>query len=200
VEAENSLIWRQLSMAVHLNRFQRGFTLVELLIVVIILAILAAIVVPQFASSTDDAKLSALDSTLANMRGAIDLYYQQHGEYPGEKTAVAASCPGTPAGTPGTGTGGDGLTFREQLSMYTDNEGKACSTSDTTYKYGPYLKKATLPANPITDVSTLVVVGNGDLAMLGDGAAGGWKYDYLAGKYIANDTNTDPNSVRYDAH
>jgi prepilin-type N-terminal cleavage/methylation domain-containing protein len=187
-------------MAVHLYRIQRGFTLVELLIVVIILAILAAIVVPQFASSTDDAKVSALDTTLSNMRAAIDLYYQQHGEYPGEKTAVAASCPGTPAGTPGTGTGGDDQTFLDQLSMYTDNEGKACSTTDATYKYGPYLKKATLSANPITDVSTLVVVGTGNLAMVGDGAAGGWKYDYLSGKYIANDTNTDSNGVGYDAH
>ncbi len=59
---------------------QQGFTLVELLIVVIILALLAAIVVPQFASSTDDAKLASLDTTLSNVRSAIDLYYQQHGE------------------------------------------------------------------------------------------------------------------------
>ena len=62
---------------------QKGFTLVELLIVVIILALLAAIVVPQFASSTDDAKVSSLDTTLGNVRSVIDLYNQQHGAYPG---------------------------------------------------------------------------------------------------------------------
>ena len=82
-----------------LNRMaQQGFTLVELLIVVIILALLAAIVVPQFASSTDDAKISSLDTTLSNMRGAIDLYYQQHGEFPGANDATTetiAACTGT---------------------------------------------------------------------------------------------------------
>ena len=50
-------------------RKQSGFTLVELLIVAIILAILAAIVVPQFASSTDDAIDSALRSNLSGIRG-----------------------------------------------------------------------------------------------------------------------------------
>ena len=57
---------------IHRN-FETGFTLVELLIVVIILARLAAIVVPQFATSTDDANESSLDTTRVNMRGAVDL-------------------------------------------------------------------------------------------------------------------------------
>ena len=74
-----------------------GFTLVELLIVVIILSILAAIVIPQFASSTSDAKYSALDTNLATVRSSIELYYQQHGTYPG----ATASSGGTPP------TGGD---------------------------------------------------------------------------------------------
>ena len=75
-----------------LNRdTQHGFTLVELLIVVIILAILAAIVVPQFSAATDDAKLSALDTNLANMRSSIDLYYQQHGKYPGDVTSIGTA-------------------------------------------------------------------------------------------------------------
>jgi prepilin-type N-terminal cleavage/methylation domain-containing protein len=180
---------------------QRGFTLVELLIVVIILALLAAIVVPQFASSTDDAKISSLDSTLANVRAAVDLYYQQHGEYPGLNTAVDAGC----GATDGTGTGGAGAqgaqAFLDQLSMFTNADGGACSQKDATFKYGPYLKKNSMPDNPITGSSALEVVAAGDLVMAGTGGALGWKYDINVGKFIANDdTNTDPDGNTYDTH
>ena len=58
------------------NLAQQGFTLVELLIVVIILAILAAIIIPQFTAATDDATQSAYDTNIANIRAAIDLYRQ----------------------------------------------------------------------------------------------------------------------------
>jgi general secretion pathway protein G len=182
------------------NKKMQGFTLVELLIVVIILAILAAIVVPQFASSTDDAKISALDSTLSNLRSAIDLYYQQHGEYPGINTAVS-----TCTATKGTGTGVTGAqaatAFLEQLSMYTDGDGKACSKSDATYKFGPYLKKGTLPDNPITSNNALLVIDAGDLTMAGTNPAAGWKYDVKTGKFIADDAvNTDPSGITYDKH
>ena len=186
---------------------QKGFTLVELLIVVIILALLAAIVVPQFASSTDDARLASLDTTLGNVRSAVDLYFQQHGEYPGELTAVPVPvC----AGTDGTGTGGAGAqgaqAFLDQLSLYTDAQGGACSVSDANFQFGPYLKKNTLPDNPITNVGAalaeFVVVNAGDLAMAGDGANGGWKYDVLTGKFIANDTTdidgAGPGTETYD--
>ncbi len=176
----------------------KGFTLVELLIVVIILAILAAIVVPQFASSTDDAKVAALDSTLANMRAAIDLYYQQHGEYPGKNTAVPSS--GCSSGTAGVGTANQAAAFTEQLSMFTDPDGAACSIKDLTFKFGPYLKKGTLPDNPITTSNALEIATTGDLAMSGTGAGLGWKYDNTVGKFIANDTNTDPSGIKYDAH
>ena len=177
-----------------------GFTLVELLIVVIILALLAAIVVPQFASTTDDAKVSSLDTTLANMRSVIDLYYQQHGEYPGLNTAVDAVC----TATDGTGTGGAGAqgaqAFIDQLSMYTDADGGTCSVKDNTFKFGPYLKKNTLANNPLTNVNTLEVVNTGDLLMAGTGVNLGWKFDVVAGKFLANDTTLDSNAVGYDKH
>lgn len=177
-------------MTTGISRRPAGFTLVELLIVVIMLAILAAIVVPQFASSTDDAKASAADTSLANLRSVIDLYYQQHGEYPGSLTAVPASCSGT-AGT-GVATGGAGTTaataFIEQLSLYTDADGGACSVGDTTtFKFGPYLKKATIPAEPFKGSAALEVVAAGDLNMGATaGDPGGYKYDTKTGRIIIN--------------
>lgn len=171
----------------------KGFTLVELLIVVIILAILAAIVVPQFSASTDDAKSSSADTTLSNLRTAIDFYYQQHGVYPGSVTAVpTAACTGGTSGT-GVATGGAGATaataLQEQLSLYTDSKGGACSISDSTnHKFGPYMKKSTFPPDPFNNVSTVTVVATGDLNMAADGTAGGWKYDSKTGKLIINHT------------
>ncbi len=165
----------------------KGFTLVELLIVVIILAILAAIVVPQFASSTDDAKISAAKSTLSNLRSAIDLYYQQHGKYPSAVAASGGTCPNS--GTASTGAIDTQAAFQDQLGLYTNANGNACSTSDTTnYKFGPYLKKAAIPADPITGSTTLTVVTAGNLTMAGDGTSGGWKYDNKTGKIIINNT------------
>jgi len=170
----------------------KGFTLVELLIVVIILAILAAIVVPQFASTTNDARDSAADSTLAGLRSAIDLYNQQHNNvYPGAVTAVPAACAGT-AGL-GVATGGAGATattaFMEQLSFYTDAAGGACSIGDAVnFRFGPYLKKSDIPSDPYLNVAALEVVAVGDLNMTAsaDPGPGGFKYDSQTGKIIIN--------------
>lgn len=59
-----------------------GFTLIEILIVVIILGILAAIVIPQFTNASDDAKLSSLQSTVQSVRGQIELYKLQANSFP----------------------------------------------------------------------------------------------------------------------
>ncbi len=57
-----------------------GFTLVEILIVVVILGILAAIVIPQFTQASTEARESSLASNLQTMRSQIELYKIQHSD------------------------------------------------------------------------------------------------------------------------
>jgi len=65
------------------HQVRKAFTLIEILIVVIILGILAAIVVPQFTSATEDAQLSSAKSTLQTIRSQIELYrVRNNGQYP----------------------------------------------------------------------------------------------------------------------
>ena len=166
------------------NLAQQGFTLVELLIVVIILAILAAIIIPQFTAATDDATQSAYDTNIANIRAAIDLYRQQHQEYPGEVTSTGAGCPA--GSTNVVGAAGEPA-FLAQLRYYTNAAGVACTGTDATFKYGPYLKDD-LPVNPLatTPINTVNVVSDGLLGITSDGS-GGWKFDSQTGEFIGDE-------------
>jgi prepilin-type N-terminal cleavage/methylation domain-containing protein len=65
------------------KRRKSGFTLIEVLIVVVIMAVLAATIIPQFTASTGDAQDSAALYNLRTMRGQIQLYRTEHaGNYP----------------------------------------------------------------------------------------------------------------------
>jgi prepilin-type N-terminal cleavage/methylation domain-containing protein len=61
------------------NTMKTAFTLIEILIVVILLGVLAAIVVPQFASATEDAKTSSCQTNMAGIKTAAALYLHKEG-------------------------------------------------------------------------------------------------------------------------
>ena len=63
-------------------RAKSGFTLVEILIVVVILGILAAVVIPQFTNASVDAKISGVRSDLQTVRSQIQLYKFNNDAYP----------------------------------------------------------------------------------------------------------------------
>ena len=61
---------------------KRGFTLIELLVVMTIIATLLSIAAPRYLRSVDDARESALKSSLAQLREALDHYHADIGVYP----------------------------------------------------------------------------------------------------------------------
>ena len=169
---------------------QHGLTLVELLVVTVILAIVLAIVVPQFASIADNTKFSALDSNLANIRAAVERYYQQHGVYPGaNQSKNGPACPS--GGKKGKGKADSERSFIDQLTGYSNAAGYTCTTTDATFRYGPYFRRDTLPPNPLTGDDKLKISKAGTLLLEGATKAAGWKFDTITGRFIANDAAND---------
>ncbi len=164
---------------------QSGFTLIEMLIVIIILGILAMIIIPQIAVSTGDAKVNTLRANLSTVRNAIELYYHQHDSvYPGV-ILVDGSGPVMNAGQAQAA-------LVAQLTTYTELSGNAAGDSATLTApiFGPYLKTVALPENPFNisklatcDITTTDVTAR--TAVPAD--ATGWRYYVRTGVFIAND-------------
>jgi general secretion pathway protein G len=68
----------------------RGFTFIEIMVVVAILAILAALVVPRIMGRTDDAKRTAAKVQIRNIEGALQLYKLDNGVYPTTEQGLKA--------------------------------------------------------------------------------------------------------------
>ena len=113
------------------HRGVAGFTLIEILIVVIILGILAAIVIPQFANASEDARKTSMRSQLQSMKGCVELYRVEHRDVP-----------------PLLITDGWAVVIDK-----TDIDGAV----DPAGAYGPYLPGAVV--NPLTNSSTIVALG-----------------------------------------
>ena len=116
-----------------------GFTLVEILIVVIILGILAAIVIPQFTEASNDAKNASLDSNLQTLRSQFELYKVQHDDtYPWDD---------------GSGALDTSANIITRMTAKTNADG----TTAGTPTLGPYMQ--TVPLNPFLSNTTAVFAG-----------------------------------------
>ena len=161
----------------------QGFTLIEILIVVMVLGILAMVIVPQITVSTTDAKQSTLDTNLVALRNALELYYVEHDStYPGMTTDAGVAI------TTGWATASAAPTIL-QLTQFTEVNGKVSTTKTAAAKYGPYIKGDTLPANPFSATAVANAVKCGDSAIITvttTDATTGWMYYPQIGKILAN--------------
>ena len=163
--------------------------MVELLVVIIIIGILAAVAIPQFGDASSDAKIAALDQNLASVRSAIELYYAQHnGEYPGLIKMHAVKAAWAPQAHPDAATA-----FVQQLTMYSTSGGYTCAEKNVLYPYGPYLR-SDIPANPLPAAtaagaaSAVNVTADTTPLSADNSPTTGWKASSATGQFIANNS------------
>jgi len=106
----------------------RGFTLIELMLVIVILGILAAVATPQFANSSSEARRSSVLTMCRTMSNQVQVYRLQHGDVLPDLAAASA-----------------GGSHFQPLTAMTVYDGR---------NFGPYAQS--VPVNPITEGSTVL--------------------------------------------
>lgn len=141
-----------------------AFTLVELLIVVVILGILAAVVVPMFADASDSTEEAALRADLRIMREAVQRYALEHdGNNPGSLTALA---------------------------RYTNKAGVMAGSKSANYKYGKYIPSIPpCPTGKCIGATGWAATGNNPPGTVSGSKTVGWLYHSASGGVWVNDVD-----------
>ncbi len=159
---------------------KKAFSLVEILIVVAMLGILAAIIMPELQGYTQKAKEATAKDNLRILRNAIKIYAAQHNDVP-----------------PGYLNSNIiiGLMLPPQFHAYTNLMGNMNGTKTEEFKYGPYLQK--IPENPLNHKSTFKVINDStDFPETPDDSTG-WIYKPATKEIRSNSTGTDSEGTRY---
>lgn len=139
-----------------MNAKHSAFTLVEILIVVVIMAVLAATIIPQFNSSTKDAQESTMVFNLQALRSQVELYKAHHL--------------------------GNAPSALDKLTVRTNSSGTS-GTDAATYPFGPYMLR--LPENPLNNQSASTAISSypPNAAVSGNY---GWLYHTTSGNVYIN--------------
>lgn len=162
---------------------RKAFTLIEVILVVTILGILAALVMPTFQEHIAKARESASKSSLSTMRTQIELYKMQH----------KGTTPGYADGNPV----GEAMLHLQFTATSTETGAVSPSTVPSDpYIYGPYVKK--LPENPFNGLSTITYVAEATaFSDAVDGTSSGWLYKKETGEFRLNWTGTDSEGIYF---
>jgi len=156
----------------------RGFSLIEVVIVVVIIGVIAAIAIPRMSRGAAAARDAALKQDLTLLRNAIDLYAAEHDNTNPPFASVST-----------------------HLTGFSNLAGDAAQAAkDTTHYFGPYIKS--IPPLPVgtNKGDNTFADGSGAAPQIAGGA--GWWYDAGTGTVKANlaDSEVDDAGVQYNAY
>lgn len=164
----------------------KAFTLVEILIVVVLLGVLAAIVIPAFGNSSTLARETTLATNLKLLKRFVLVYTSHHLEvapgYPGGDITAAPT----------------DQTFRDQALLSSNAQGQTAARGTAGFKYGPYLSK--IPPNPFNKLDTIQMLGNGEDFPAAADNSHGWICKPQTGEIRANNTGSDDAGTAYYAY
>lgn len=151
-----------------------AFTLIEVLIVVIIMAVLAATIIPQFSSSTKDAKMSNLKFNLHTIKSQLEMYKEHHlSKYPTAATSEE---------------------FQNRMTQKTKQDG---TVDNVAGAYGPYIE-GTIPMNPFNNSNAVVIVTGDTEPAAATGSTDGWQYNPTHGWFYPNNTEYFQSTGKFD--
>lgn len=159
------------------KKARAGFSLIELVIVVVIIGIIAAIAIPRMSKGATAAGESALAGNLTVLRNGIELYHTEHGGGDTDWPKVA--------------------NIATQLTGFSKQDGTSQATKDVAngFVFGPYVR-GTIPALPVGAKK-----GKSGIAAAA-GANVGWEYDETTGEIKAScpDTELDSNGKKFNTY
>lgn len=182
------------------NRFPRsGVSAIELVLVVVILGLLAALAIPRFSRAGQSSAEAEVRERLMILRTAIELYHRDHGDYPCRDANPAAwgdSANKDESPQPSR--------FAAQLTKYTSKAGTISDRREGPFLFGPYLRGG-VPASPLTKAGdtrarVLVVSGAIEPGFQREFQHADWVYNCDTGAIAANSDAVDSTGKRFDQY
>lgn len=189
-------------------QFFRAVSAIELVLVVIILGLLAALAIPKLSRAGEFSTESALRERLMVLRTAIDLYHRDHGVYPcatpNEIEISDDGCSASDANEKNHPQAAIQDCFGAQLTKHTSIKGETSENRIGPFSFGPYLR-GSIPKSPLSNASgssakILVIRGSTPPAYQENFPQADWVFNCDTGDIAVNSDQQDSSGKRFDRY